>query len=140
MTTTFDELKSARQATPSNGEIWIARLLRAGVALSVLLILAGTLLTFHNHPGYTHDKSSLHTLVGASANFPHTPGDVAAALTQCHGQAIVTLGLLVLIATPFLRVALSAALFWSARDRLYTAITLVVLAILTASILFGRVG
>lgn len=140
MTTTFDEATSFRQETPSNGEIWIARLLRAGVGLSVLLIVAGTWLTFRNHPGYTHDKSSLHSLVGTSAAFPHTPGEVLSALSRGHGQAVVTLGLLVLIATPFLRVALSAALFWSARDRLYTAITLVVLAILTASILLGRVG
>ncbi|HKR54983.1 MAG TPA: DUF1634 domain-containing protein [Gemmatimonadales bacterium] len=55
-----------------------------------------------------------------------------------EARALTQLGLLLLIATPVARVALSLVGFFMERDRKYQAITLLVLAILLAS-LFGRI-
>jgi uncharacterized membrane protein len=52
--------------------------------------------------------------------------------------AITQLGLLVLIATPVVRVAFSVAGFALERDRLYVAITLAVLAVLLGSLFLSR--
>jgi uncharacterized membrane protein len=59
---------------------------------------------------------------------------------QGEGQAIIMAGLLVLIATPVARVALSVIIFIIARDRLYTAITATVLLILLVSFAVGLVA
>ncbi|MCI4353599.1 MAG: DUF1634 domain-containing protein [Thermoplasmata archaeon] len=61
------------------------------------------------------------------------------ALGVAHGQAadVLLLGFLVLIATPLVRVMLSAAMFATARDRPFTILTLSVLLLLGVSVLLG---
>jgi uncharacterized membrane protein len=53
-----------------------------------------------------------------------------------HGdpRCLIQFGLLVLIATPILRVAFSVFAFALQRDRLYVTITLLVLAVLVGSL------
>lgn len=72
--------------------------------------------------------------------FPHSLQEVWAGLLGLHPQAFIALGLLLLIATPVLRVAASVVAFAIERDRLYVVITLVVLAILITSFLLGKGG
>jgi uncharacterized membrane protein len=55
-----------------------------------------------------------------------------------RGRGIIQLGLLLLIATPVARVAISVVAFAVQRDRLYVAITLLVLAILLCSLMSGQ--
>ncbi|HET7486913.1 MAG TPA: DUF1634 domain-containing protein [Acidimicrobiales bacterium] len=119
-------------------EVLISRLLRAGVLASVALILLGTALTFAHHPQYVTDRRAVDTLTGTHASFPHTPSAVAGGIRHGRGEAVVALGLLVLIATPVLRVALSVALFAQQRDRTFVAITAVVLGLLLVSLVLGR--
>ena len=52
----------------------------------------------------------------------------------------MTVGLLVLIATPVMRVAVSILAFAADRDWRFVAITISVLAILLVSLLVGRAG
>ena len=59
---------------------------------------------------------------------------------QMRGEAIVTLGLLVLMATPVMRVAVSVVAFIRHRDRTYALITVAVLCLLLLSLVLGRVG
>lgn len=59
-------------------------------------------------------------------------------LAAVQPLAIAQLGLLVLLATPVLRVATAVVAFAVERDGLYVAVSLAVLAILLASILFVR--
>jgi hypothetical protein len=54
-------------------------------------------------------------------------------------QAVVTLGLILLIATPIMRVAVSMVGFNLQRDRTYTAISALVLIVLLISSLLGKV-
>lgn len=49
-------------------------------------------------------------------------------------------GLLVLIATPILRVAVSIVAFLQMRDRVFAGITTVVLLLLVTSLSLGRAG
>lgn len=119
---------------------WI---LRVGVTASALLIVAGVaLLFFTGSTGYGGTLSSLDNLVHYSQNtgerFPTTPGDVLSGLVGLHPYALIALGLLVLIATPVVRVAASVLLFWLERDWAYVFLTLLVLLILILSFLLGK--
>lgn len=66
-------------------------------------------------------------------------GKVVRAAVTLRSEAIIQLGLLVLIAVPILRVAVSVILFFAKRDWLYTGVTLLVLAVLLFALLGGRV-
>jgi len=120
-------------------ELLISNLLRVGVALSVLLIAAGTFVSFIHHPDYWKSSDELHQLVHPSAPFPHSLRGVAAGLRHFNGQSIVALGLLVLIATPVMRVLVSVVAFLQEHDRLYTLITMVVFCLLILSLVLGAV-
>jgi uncharacterized membrane protein len=65
-------------------------------------------------------------------------GSLAAALGALRPVGLAQLGLLVLVATPVVRVGASVAAFALEGDRLYAAITLVVLAILLTSLFVVR--
>lgn len=66
--------------------------------------------------------------------FPRTVGGIWQGALELRPFAVLELGLLILIATPVFRVGASAVLFLVERDYLYAALTLVVLALLLASI------
>jgi uncharacterized membrane protein len=55
-----------------------------------------------------------------------------------NAEAIVQLGLLLLIATPVARVAFTLVAFALQRDRTYVCITTIVLALLLYGLLLGR--
>jgi len=118
----------------------VATLLRVGVLLSIGIIAVGMVITFIHHPDYFSSRPALGTLTAPDAHFPRTIGEVIAGVRRGSGQAVVTAGLLVLIAIPVARVALSIVLFIIERDRLYTAITATVLVVLLISFVVGRAG
>ena len=120
-------------------ELLISGLLRAGVALSLALVVTGTLLSFVHHPAYVSSKTELRRLTEPGAAFPHTVSDVIRDLHGWQGRAFVAAGLLILIATPVMRVAVSILGFVYQKDRTFTVITSVVLALLLLSFILGRV-
>jgi uncharacterized membrane protein len=77
-------------------------------------------------------------LTRPGAAFPHTLRDVVVGVASLRGQSIVAMGLILLIATPVLRVAVSTLVLVYQRDRAFTAITLLVLAMLVLSFLMGK--
>jgi len=115
-----------------------ARLLRVGVAASVAVIGAGLAVSLLRHPEYLSDPGALERLTAPGAAFPHEIGDVAAELAAGRGRALVSAGLLLLIATPVLRVAASVVSFLRQRDRAFAGITLGVLLVLALSLALGR--
>lgn len=134
------EPADARHARTAHAlEIGIAGVLRAGVTASLILIVAGTVVSFIHHPDYLRSLIALERLT-QPGSAPHSIPEVAAGLAAGHGQAIVALGLLVLLATPVIRVALSLVLFFRDRDRTFAALTLVVLALLLLSLALGKAG
>ncbi|MEO6906763.1 MAG: DUF1634 domain-containing protein, partial [Abditibacteriaceae bacterium] len=57
-----------------------------------------------------------------------------------QGQGLVAFGLLILIATPVMRVALSVVTFWLEKDHAFVIITAGVLLLLILSLLLGKAG
>ncbi|MGD9636745.1 MAG: DUF1634 domain-containing protein, partial [Pirellulales bacterium] len=103
----MDETKAPAAADDelSRAEIWIATTLRAGVLISLALVVMGTLVTFSHHPQYIASRRDLARLTTPGAAFPRTLSEVAAGAAAFRGQAIIVAGLLILIATPVVRVA-----------------------------------
>lgn len=118
--------------TDQRMERFMGGLLRAGVSLSALLVLAGAMVHLGGHAG---DRPSLGTFSGEPLALRGLAG-IAGGGLALDGLALIQLGLLALIATPVARVVFSVFAFAAQRDRTYVAITLAVLAILCFS-LFG---
>ena len=118
-------------------DVAISMLLRIGVLLSVIVIAIGIVITFVHHPEYMSSHASLGQLTATGAHYPNHLLGVIDGVRNGSGQAIVMAGLLLLIATPIARVALSIVAFIIERDRLYTAITTAVLLILLVGFAVG---
>ena len=114
-------------------------LLLGGVAISMATALLGLALMILHHPEYLRSAVDLQRLTAPGVAFPHTLADVARGIAEGRGEAIVALGLLLLIATPILRVAVSLVGFALQRDRVFTALSAFVLLVLAISFLLGKV-
>lgn len=121
-------------------ELVISILLRAGVVVSLLVVIAGMVVSFVHHPGYLSSGKDLSYLTTTGGAVPKTLSDVWTGALAGRGQAIVAMGLLLLVATPVLRVAVSIVAFLAEKDRLFAVITAVVLLLLLLSFLLGRAG
>ena len=104
----------------------IGWILQGGVMLSSFVILVGIILSF------------FHTGPRQFLIFPHTLSAVWSGLLLLQPPAIIALGLLLLLATPVIRVAASIIAFGLEHDRRYVVITSAVLLILIVSFLLGR--
>ncbi len=118
--------------TPERFRLVVSRVLIVGVTVSAVLIAAGfvgSLLV-----GWEG------SLVGATpAASPSTDfGGLLVRLLAVEPIAIAQAGLVVLVLTPVVRVAASVVAFALEGDRLYTGLTLVVLAILLGSLFVLR--
>jgi uncharacterized membrane protein len=120
-------------------ELLISRMLLGGVATSMATVLLGLLLMFAHHPDYLKSAADLQRLTAPGSASPNTIADVARGVVAWRGQAVVAIGLLLLIATPIMRVAVSMLAFALQRDRTYTVISAVVLSVLLISFLLGKV-
>src|SRR6185437_12971903 len=119
----------------------ISTVLRVGVIASLTTILLGTVIALVHHPEYvTSPRQLVHLSRPSDNSFPHTLRDVLTGLLSLRGQAIVVLGLLMLIATPVARVAVSILLFLEEGDLTYVAITSTVLGLLLLSFFVGSAG
>jgi uncharacterized membrane protein YfcA/uncharacterized membrane protein len=109
----------------------IGWILQGGVILSASIILIGLLMLLLNPAGFS---------VSELLSFPHSFGQVWSGLLALHPQAIIALGLMLLIATPVLRVAVSIVAFALERDVRFVVITAIVLVILLLSnVLLGNI-
>lgn len=121
-------------------EIWVSHLLRAGVIISLIVILIGTLITFWHHRDYMTGSTSIKQLTGEGWTFPHDLRAVARSTLAGSGRGLVVTGLLILICTPVLRVALTLVIFLLERDRAYVILSAIVLTLLAISFMLGRAG
>ena len=112
-------------------EVLIANLLRGGVLIAALVVIAGAVLYLGAHP---RARVSYRTFHGEPEQLTNVPGVIAEAFTG-NARGIIQLGLLLLIATPIARVAFSAVAFAIEGDRMYIVFTLIVLAVLLYSLL-----
>jgi uncharacterized membrane protein len=78
--------------------------------------------------------------VKSDLSFPHTVPTVIAGIAHGDPLTIIAVGLLLLLATPFVRVLVSIVAFAVERDWVFAGITTLVLLILVVSFLLGKVG
>ena len=112
-------------------ETIMGRLLQAGVLLASAVVLIGGGLYLKAHAG---TPVNYRTFSVEDANLRY-PTRLLASLKTGDPAAIVQLGILLLIATPVARVVFAVIGFAIERDRLYVAVSLIVLAVLTFSLL-----
>lgn len=114
-------------------EIIIGHVLRSGVLVAAGVVLAGASVYLLRH-GF--EQAEYGVFRSEPADLCSVAGIVADAC-QLRGRGLIQLGLLLLIATPVLRVTIAALAFAFQRDFLYVAVSLVVLASLAYSMLLG---
>src|ERR1035437_8524317 len=117
-------------------EVILGNLLRAGVLLSAAVVLSGACVYLSRHG---HEPADYRMFHGEPSEFRTIPGVIHSVMNG-RGRGLIQLGLLLLIATPIARVAFSVVRFAMERDRMYVAVTLIVLAILLYSLLGSGVG
>jgi uncharacterized membrane protein len=110
----------------------IGNLLRTGVILSAAVVFTGAVVYLARHGTEPADYRVFHGEPGEL----RTVRGVLQAAFSFQGRGIIQLGLLLLIATPVARVALSIVGFAAERDRTYVGCAFIVLGILLYS-LFG---
>ena len=111
-------------------EVWISRVLLGGVVLAAAIILAGLAL-FLVKGTAGESLSDLVDQQKAAVDF----GSILRGIGGADGKSLIQLGLFVLILTPISRVAMSLFFFLRERDRVFVAITAVVLLILLSGLI-----
>lgn len=102
----------------------VSRILLVGIAVSVALMATGLLLG-------AVDEEGMPSGVVPLAELP-------SGLAAPDPAAYLSLGLIVLVATPFVRVAGSMVVFARQRDRRYVLVTAVVFVVMCLSVALGK--
>jgi len=110
----------------------IGALLQTGVILAIAVTLLGAILYLGRHGRHVAD---FHVFRGEPWDLRSAPAVIAAAFAG-RREAVVQLGVLILIATPVARVLFSLIAFALDRDLTYVVVTLIVLVVL----LYGLLG
>lgn len=104
-------------------EHWVHWTLLSGLAVSAVLLIIGMLAALVQENPTSEPRQPLSDLVTAATAF--------------DGQALTTLGLLVLMITPILRVVVLLVGWTWRRDWTFAAVAVVVLALLIVSLSLG---
>jgi uncharacterized membrane protein len=111
----------------------VGRLLQVGVIIAAVVVLAGGIvfLLHHgmeteNHRTFRGEPSRLKSLWG-----------IGQEAIEFHGRGLIQLGLVLLIATPVARVALTVFAFVRQRDFVFVGVTLLVFGVLLYSLFSG---
>jgi len=122
-------LASAR-VTDAQVQRAVGNLLRGGVLLAAAVVLIGGVLYLARHG---LERPDYHVFHGEPLDLRGLKGTLAD-VVALRGRGVMQLGLLLLIATPVARVALTAVAFFFERDRTYVLVALLVLALLCKSL------
>lgn len=124
---------SQLHVTDRSIENTVATLLRVGVTLAGVVVASGGILYLLRHGGEVSDFSTFRMTPQSDRLVP----DIVSGAFHGRARSIIQAGILLLIATPIARVAVSLGGFALERDRKYVVITAVVLTILIYSLLSG---
>jgi uncharacterized membrane protein len=112
-------------------ETVIGYTLRIGVITAAVLVFAGGVYYLIENAGTTVDYHTFHPAAKHSLDLSAIVQNALA----FNSLGIIQLGLLVLVATPIVRVIFSVVAFVLERDLLYVAVTVIVLAVLVYGLL-----
>lgn len=124
---------SQPRVTDRSIENTVATLLRVGVTLAGVVVASGGILYLLRHGGEVSDFSTFRMTPQSDRLVP----DIVSGAFHGRARSIIQAGILLLIATPIARVAVSLGGFALERDRKYVLITAIVLTILIYSLLSG---
>jgi uncharacterized membrane protein len=124
-------LTTTRDWNDQRIENMVGNLLRAGVSLSAFVVFVGGVIYLVRHG---RSPADYRVFQGEPSDLKTISGILREAI-RFRGRGIIQLGLLLLIATPVVRVALSIWGFAEEHDRLYMIFTGIVLIVLLYSLL-----
>ena len=113
-------------------EMFIGRMLRVGVFTACAIAIMGGILYIVQKGGTQVDFAEF-----TSAMAVESIGDVIRGVAALDAISVIQLSLLILIATPIMRVVVSVVAFAIEKDYLYVFITLIVLIIIVFNIFNG---
>jgi uncharacterized membrane protein len=114
-------------------EISISRMLRAGVSVAAFVVLVGWILYLWQAHGVKPDYRHFHGVLSPADRF----APVFEGIRHLDSRSIIRLGILLLIATPIMRVAFCVYSFATQKDKAYVVVSGIVLTVLLYSF-FGR--
>jgi uncharacterized membrane protein len=114
-------------------ENMVATLLRTGVTVAGIVVAIGGTIFLLRHGSEAADHHSFHMLPASDRLL----GEILKGAFHDRGRSIIQTGILLLIATPIARVALSLIGFVMERDWKYVAMTALVLSVLLYSLISG---
>lgn len=114
----------------------IGWVLRMGVLVSMAVVAVGGVIYLYRHG---HEHIDYHEFKGVP-DFVHTLPGILHGIITGRGRAIIQAGIILLIATPVIRIVFSAIGFAIEKDYLYVGITLLVLLIIVIGMLSGHAG
>jgi uncharacterized membrane protein len=117
-------------------QLLLSHVLRAGTIISVTIVFIGGVFFIYRHG---QSISDYHKWNGIP-NFIRTTSGIFHGIWALKGQAMIQLGIVMLIATPILRVIFSAIGFVLEKDYMYVGISLLVLGIIFFSMMSGHAG
>lgn len=126
-------MEQTKHITDKDIQSLVGNLLRAGVYISMAIVVLGGIIYLSEHGGekidyseFSFNKVSLKTVESIFAN-----------VLTFRGAAVVQFGLLMLIFTPIARVLMAVVTFFLEKDYLYVLIGIIVLAIIMVSLSGG---
>ena len=119
--------------TDQQVEAIVGNLLRGGVIVAALVVLLGSAVYLSRHGAAAPDYRVFY---GEPADLRSIAGIVRDALAM-QGRGIIQFGLVLLAATPVVRVGFAVLAFTLQRDGTYVVVTLIVLALLLYSLVGG---
>ncbi|MFB2894561.1 DUF1634 domain-containing protein [Aerosakkonemataceae cyanobacterium BLCC-F50] len=126
-----EEIKYSKAKREQQLGLLLSNLLKYGVFLASAVVLVGGILYLIRHGTEPADYRVFH---GVPSEF-RSPEGVINAVLAGRRRGIIQLGLLILIATPIVRVAISFLAFLRQRDYVYIVVTLLVLSGLIYSLI-----
>jgi uncharacterized membrane protein len=126
-------IAAKKKLTDLDIERMVSVLLRTGVLIAAAVVMAGGVYFLFRHRA---EPANFRKFVGAPSIDRHAAEIVKGAISG-RARSIIQLGILLLIATPIARVAVSLAGFAMEGDRKYVVITAIVLVVLLFSLITG---
>lgn len=112
----------------------MGRVLQIGVAIAAAVVFLGGLVYLIRHGGQRPAYGSFHGV----ENWLQSVSGIVQALIAGRGRAVIQFGILLMIATPVMRVVFAVFAFAREKDWLYTGVSAFVLAVLSYSLFLAR--
>jgi uncharacterized membrane protein len=132
----MDKKQIMKKFKDTDMQLLLGRVLRAGTVISISVVFLGGIIYLYNHG---HSIADYRKFTGIPGFLQHADSLFNGAF-DFKGQAIIQLGIMLLIATPILRVTISAIGFVLEKDYMYLGISLLVLFIIFMSTISGHAG